>query len=349
MTRRLQEFRSRGGTFGFVAEEPRVPPGVLTPVVRRGRRRGRARIAAFVLVALAVAVVAVVVSRMHSSARATPAASSKHSAPARPALTPKAVRPERLLWTRGPVAAPPLRLAASAAIVVDAGTGRVLSARRPHRRLPVASTTKILTALLALRALPRNALVTVPPAATRVPLVKEGLRPRERVRAWKLFYGLLLFSGNDDAAALALATAGSRNAFVARMNAEARALGLRDSHFSTPSGVIDQDNYSSAWDLAALTRVALRDARFRAIVRRRIAHIPWSAPTYEKVYVNKNPLIGTYPGADGVKTGWTTLAGHCLVASATRGGRTVIAVVLNDANAPVDARRLLNLGFRTPS
>lgn len=347
--RRLQEFRRRGGTFGFVAEEPRVPPGVLTPVVRRGRRRGRARVVAFVLVAVAAAAVAVVVSRMHSSARATPAAAPRHSAPAQVAPVRKAVPPERLLSTQGPVATPPLRLAARAAIVADAGTGRVLWARRPHRRLPVASTTKIMTALLALRALPRDALVTIPPAATRVPLVKEGLRPRERVRAWKLFYGLLLYSGNDDAAALALATAGSRNAFVARMNAEARALGLRDSHFSTPSGVIDEDNYSSAWDLAALTRVALRDARFRAIVRRRIAHIPWSAPTFEKVYVNKNPLIGTYRGADGVKTGWTTLAGHCLVASATRGGRTVIAVVLNDANAPADARRLLSLGFRTPA
>jgi D-alanyl-D-alanine carboxypeptidase len=348
--RRLQEFRRGGGTFGLVAEEPRVPPGVLTPVVRRGRRRGRARLVAFVLVALAAAAVAVVVSRIHSSARATPAAPPRHSAPpARVAPVRTAKPPERLLSTRGPVVTRPLRLAARAAIVADAGTGRVLWARRPHRRLPVASTTKIMTALLALRALPRNALVTVPPAATRVPLVKEGLRPRERVRAWKLFYGLLLYSGNDDAAALALATAGSRNAFVARMNAEARTLGLRDSHFSTPSGVIDQDNYSSAWDLAALTRVALRDARFRAIVRRRIAHIPWSAPTFEKVYVNKNPLIGTYRGADGVKTGWTTLAGHCLVASATRGGRTVIAVVLHDANAPADARRLLNLAFRTPA
>jgi D-alanyl-D-alanine carboxypeptidase (penicillin-binding protein 5/6) len=231
--------------------------------------------------------------------------------------------------------------------VVDAGSGRVLWARHAHRRLPVASTTKIMTALLALRQFRPDVLVTVAPAATRVPLVKEGLRPRERVRAWKLFYGLLLYSGNDDAAALAIATAGTRDAFVARMNAEARALGLRDSHFSTPSGVIDRGNYSSAWDLAAVTRVALRDPRFRSIVRKRVARIPWSAPTFEKVYVNKNPLIGTYRGADGVKTGWTTLAGHCLVASATRRGRTVIAVVLHDANAPVDAKRLLNLGFRT--
>jgi serine-type D-Ala-D-Ala carboxypeptidase (penicillin-binding protein 5/6) len=113
------------------------------------------------------------------------------------------------------------------------------------------------------------------------------------------------------------------------------------------SGVIDAGNYSSAWDLAALTRVALRDPRFRQIVRTKIAHVPWSAPTFEKVYVNKNPLLGTYRGADGVKTGWTTLAGHCLVASATRGGRTIVAVVLHDASAPRDARRLLDLGFRT--
>src|SRR5262249_36921588 len=156
---------------------------------------------------------------------------------------------------------------ARAAILVDARTGRVLWAHRPHRRLPIASTTKILTALLALRGLGLNAVVTVPPAATRVPLAKEGLRPRERVKAWKRFSGPSLCSGNGGAATLAIGTAGSHGAFVARMNAEARALGLHDSHFSSPSGVIDENNYSSAWDLAALTRVALRDARFRAIVR----------------------------------------------------------------------------------
>jgi D-alanyl-D-alanine carboxypeptidase (penicillin-binding protein 5/6) len=301
-----------------------------------------------VAVALVTGVVAVFVSRAHTSAHATPPKQFRQ--PAAPAPRPMARRePRALLSTSNSTISPARPLSASAAILIDAGSGHVLWAHRPHRRLPVASTTKIMTALLALRALGLNAVVTVPPAATRVPLVKEGLQPRERVKVWKLFYGLLLFSGNDDAATLALATAGSHDAFVARMNAEARALGLRDSHFSTPSGVIDQGNYSSAWDLAVLTRVALRDPRFRAIVRKRIVHVPWSAPTFEKVYVNKNPLIGTYPGADGVKTGWTTLAGHCLVASATRGGRTLVAVVLHDANAPVDARRLLSLGFRTPA
>ncbi len=256
-----------------------------------------------------------------------------------------------MLLTGPPLSSPVLRrpLAARAAIVVDARTGRVLWTLRPHRRLPIASTTKIMTALLALERLRPDTLVRVPPAATRVPLVREGLRPRERVLAWKLFDGLLLYSGNDDAMALAIATAGSRRAFLAQMNDRARELGLVDTRFASVSGVIDQDNYSSAWDLAALARVALRDPRFRQVVRKRIVHVPWSAPTFEKVYVNKNPLLGAYRGADGVKTGWTRLAGHCLVASATRKGRTIIAVVLNDPNAPVDARRLLDLGFRTRS
>jgi D-alanyl-D-alanine carboxypeptidase len=179
----------------------------------------------------------------------------------------------------------------------------------------------------------------------RVPLVKEGLRPQERVRAWKLFYGLLLYSGNDDAFTLAVAAAGSRANFVTLMNQKARQLGLRDTHFAGPSGVVDRDNYSSAWDLAALTRVALRDPRFRAIVRTRSIRVPWAPPTFAKEYVNKNHLLGSYRGADGVKTGWTTLAGHCLVASAHRGRTRLIAVLLHAADPYKDARRLLDYGF----
>jgi D-alanyl-D-alanine carboxypeptidase len=239
------------------------------------------------------------------------------------------------------------RISARAAIVADAGTGRVLWALNARLRLPVASTTKIMTAYLALQRLSPQAVVTVPRAVARVPLVKEGLRPGERVRAWKLLDGLLMYSGNDDALTLAVAAAGTRGTFVGQMNDAAAELGLHDTHFSTPSGVIDADNHSSAWDLAALARVALRDSRFRRIVRTRVAHVPWSAPTYEKVYVNKNPLLGRYRGANGVKTGWTTLAGHCLVASATRSGRTIIVVLLNDPNVDADARRLLDLGFAT--
>ena len=202
-----------------------------------------------------------------------------------------------------------------------------------------------MTATLVLEGLPLDRIVKVPPAATRTPLVREGLRRNERVPAWKLLDGLLIFSGNDDAYALAAATAGSRPRFVKLMNEKARALGLNDSHFTSVSGVVDQGNYSSAWDLAALTRYALRDPRFRKTVATKIAHVRWSAPTLAKVYVNKNQLLRTYRGADGVKTGWTTLAGHCLVASAHRNGHKLIAVLLHSADPYRDARRLLNFGF----
>lgn len=340
-----------GATVAAVEERrPRLPAGVLTPVVRRHRRR-LFPFVALLVVALAAGTAAAFVVRgrtgHHHAARVAPPV--RVTTAARPRKPPPTPPPVLLVGPPRSRRALRPRVGARAAIVVDAGTGRVLWALYPHRRLPVASTTKIMTAYLALQRLPADTVVTVSPDVTRVPLVKEGLRPRERVRAWKLFDGLLMYSGNDDALALAIATAGSRRGFVARMNATAAALGLRDTHFSTPSGVIDAGNHSTAWDLAALTRVALRNPRFRRIVRTRIAHVPWSRPTFEKVYVNKNPLLGSYPGADGVKTGWTTIAGHCLVASATRHGRTIVAVLLHDPNVVVDARRLLDLGFSTPA
>ncbi|MFL5910924.1 MAG: D-alanyl-D-alanine carboxypeptidase family protein [Gaiellaceae bacterium] len=237
------------------------------------------------------------------------------------------------------------RLTAAAAIVVDAGSGRVLWQSKPHERRKVASLTKIMTALLALRKLQPNDVVTVDKSVPRVPLVREGLRAGERVKAWKLFYSMLLYSGNDDALALAIAAGGDKWTFVHEMNDEARRLGLRDSHFISPSGVVDRDNYSSAWDLAALTRVALRNARFDRLVRTKIIHVPWAAPTYSKVYVNNNLMLRSYMGANGVKTGYTHKSGPCLVVSATRHGHTLIAVLLDDPNMYVDATRMLNFGF----
>ena len=284
----------------------------------------------------------------HSGPAAAARAPSRKPGARGPVPVRRPVRPLTLLTgraaLRGHRFSPPLQ--AASAILVDADTGRVLWALRPHRRRPIASTTKIMTALLTLQRLPLHRLVRVDPAATEVPLVKEGLRPNERVRAWKLMYGLLLYSGNDDASALAYAVGGSRREFLALMNAEARRLGLRDTHFNSPSGALDERNFSSAWDLAALTRYALRDPRFRRIVHTRFKRVSWSAPTYAKEYLNKNALLGTYPGANGVKTGYTTKAGHCLVASARRGRRELIAVVLRSGDEYGDARRLLDLGFR---
>jgi D-alanyl-D-alanine carboxypeptidase len=241
------------------------------------------------------------------------------------------------------------KLLASAAILVDGKTGRVLWERNAHERRQVASTTKIMTALLALRKLQPHDIVTVDKSVPRVPLVREGLRAGERVQAWKLFYSLLLYSGNDDALALAIAAGGDKWTFIRSMNAEAKKLGLHDTHYSTPSGVKDADNYSSAWDLAALTRVAMRDSRFRRIVQTRVEHVKWSAPTFAKIYLNNNRLLGTYVGADGVKTGYTHKSGPCLVASATRGDVSLIAVVLNSPNMYDDTKRLLDFGFASLS
>jgi serine-type D-Ala-D-Ala carboxypeptidase (penicillin-binding protein 5/6) len=286
-------------------------------------------------------------SRQHTAPVATLAAPQAAQEPvaAIGSAVVKTIHHEQLLHSR-PIAhtfSPPLL--GRAAILVDASTGRVLWQLRAHQRREVASTTKIMTALLALRKLGPNDIVTVDKSVPRVPLVREGLRAGERVEAWKLFYSLLLFSGNDDALALAIAAGGTKWRFVHQMNVEARILGLHDTHFVSPSGVVDVDNYSSAWDLAALTRVALQNARFRNIVKTQIKHVPWAAPTFAKIYVNNNRLLGRYRGANGVKTGYTHKAGPCLVASATRNGVTLIAVVLNSPDMYTDATRLLNFGF----
>jgi len=330
-----------------------MPLQVLQPVHRRSRRRRRLLPFVLLLALLAGAAAAVwwfsVRDRGHEPAAAQRLAGAPARIPVRPTKPRRGARPVGpLLVAPRPahVATPRLAPHARAAIVVDGDTGRVLWMRRPHARLHVASTTKIMTALLALERLRPTRTVTIARAATRVPLIKEGLRPGERVAAWKLFYGLMLYSGNDDALALAIASAGSRPAFVRLMNAEAHRLGMTDTHFSSPSGVVDRDNYSSAWDMAALTRYAFRNARFRTIVRTRVKRVPWRAPTFEKIYVNKNHLLKAYRGADGVKTGWTTLASHCLVASATRNGLHLVAVVLHSSDPVMDARSLLDYGFR---
>jgi serine-type D-Ala-D-Ala carboxypeptidase (penicillin-binding protein 5/6) len=314
---------------------------VLEPVRRRRRRLVWHRFVPVLLLgALALALGVAAGSRHGGPAPHIAAAAVPKHAPA----TPRIAVPAALL--HGPAK---LRgsatVSAPAAILVDATTGRVLWAKRAHQRRQVASTTKIMTALLALRRLRPHDVVTIDRSVPRVPLVREGLRAGERVEAWKLLHGLLLFSGNDDALALAIAAAGSRPRFIHAMNAEALRLHLRDTHFRSPSGVEDADNYSSAWDLAAVTRVAMRNARFRAIVHTKRRQVAWSPPTNSKIYVNKNLMLTRYHGATGVKTGYTHRAGHCLVASATRHGRSLIAVVLDSRDMYADATALLDLGF----
>jgi D-alanyl-D-alanine carboxypeptidase len=262
-----------------------------------------------------------------------------------PSASPAASSP--LIHQTGKLPGHGITLTARSAILVDGTTGKVLWAKRAHVRRQIASTTKIMTALVAMSRLGPRSIVTVDRAVRRVPPITEGLRPGERVEAWKLLYGLLLYSGNDDALALAVGAGGTRSRFVSLMNEKAHELGMTRTHFRSPSGLLDRDNYSTAWDMAALARYALWNSRFRAIVRTKMKHVPWSPPTDEKIYVNKNHLLGSYPGADGVKTGWTTMAKHCLVASAHRNGVHLIAVILGSDDSYKDVRKLLDFGFAT--
>ena len=333
----------------------RVPPDLIAPAthIPRRRKRYRYRLRRLTPVVIAVVFAGLAGAWVGAHQAPQPLASVAAHVAARLAVPNAPVQkpaPERLLAGGALLThrfAP--RLLGAAEILVDANTGRVLWERNAHQRRQVASTTKIMTALIALRKLQPHDLVTVDKSVPRVPLVREGLRAGEKVEAWKLFYSLLLYSGNDDALALAIAAGGDKWTFVGEMNAEAQTLGLHDTHFVSPSGVVDVDNYSSAWDLAALSRVAMRNARFRQIVRTHIKHVPWSAPTYSKIYLNNNRLVGTYPGANGVKTGYTHKSGPCLVASATRGNVSLIAVVLDSPDMYTDAKRLLDFGFASLS
>jgi D-alanyl-D-alanine carboxypeptidase len=332
-----------------------VPLDVLTPVApRRRRRRYRARrVTLFLLVVLLAAGAGVWYGRRAAAKPARHSAVAHHpvTTPARTPTTPAVTHPAapqpppKLLYGTPLLAGTRVHVRAPAAILVDAGTGRVLWAERPHQRMKIASLTKIMTATLALDEVPWQSTVKVRKSVTEVPLVREGLRTGEQVRAWKLFYSLLLYSGNDDANQLAISSAGSVHAFLGQMNAEAARLGLLDTHYTSPSGIRDRGNYSTPWDLAALTRYAFRNPRFDRLVRTKRIQVPWSKPTNSKIYVNNNFLLREYPGADGVKTGYTHESGWCLVAAATRHGRRLIAVVLDSPNIYGDAKRLLDLGF----
>ncbi len=234
--------------------------------------------------------------------------------------------------------APPTPLA-EAALLGDEATGQVLWEKNAHERRAVASTTKIMTALLTLERadLDEEAVVSAAAAYTGGNMV--GLTPGERLPVRDLLYGLLLNSGNDAATALAEHVAGSTDAFVAMMNAKAQALGMADTHFANPHGLDAEGHYSSAYDLWLLAREAMKNPTFREIVA-----MP-SQTSGGRTYVNLNPLLTAYPGADGIKTGTSDWAGECLVASATRRGHRLIAVVLHSPDRYRDTAALLDWGF----
>jgi D-alanyl-D-alanine carboxypeptidase len=234
-------------------------------------------------------------------------------------------------------------------ILVDLDSGKVLWSLRPERVLPIASLTKMMTALLVAERARESDRVLITRAAVDYQGSGVGLLPlHRRIALRTLLYGLLLPSGNDAAIALAQHVAGGSVArFVELMNAHARALGLGCTRFASPSGFVDRGNHSCAPDLALLARLILRSRELAPIVAARTAAFRFPIKGGRIFLYNNNPLLRTgYPGADGVKTGYTVAAGRCLVASAHRGEDRLIVVLLHSGDPPDQARRLLDLGFR---
>jgi D-alanyl-D-alanine carboxypeptidase (penicillin-binding protein 5/6) len=235
-----------------------------------------------------------------------------------------------------------------AGILFDVRTGRVLWRRNPERRLPIASLTKMMTALLVVEREDPHERVRITRRATRTAGSAIGVLPRgKRVQLEALLNGLLLVSGNDAAVALAQHSAGTVPRFVRRMNERAQELGLACSRFSTPHGLKDEGNHSCAADLAALARADLHLRRIRRIARRKRAILKFPIEGGRLFLYNNNPMIRRgYGGVTGLKTGYTKRAGRSIVTTARRGDVELGVVLLRSYDPPTQAQKLLDRGFK---
>lgn len=239
-----------------------------------------------------------------------------------------------------------LPVTAKAVLLLDFASNRVLYDKAAHQLLPPASTTKIMTALLTLEMGGLDDQVTVSPLAASQEGTSMNLQAGERLTVRELLYGLLLPSGNDAAVALAERNAGTVGAFVERMNARAKALGLTELHFVNPHGLDDPQHLMSAYDVAELARYTLTSQPlFAQFVRTAHMVLPAEPGHPALDLTNLNQLLGSYPGADGVKTGTTPAAGQNLVGSATQDGHRLMAVIYNSQDRYADARKVLDTGF----
>ncbi len=243
-------------------------------------------------------------------------------------------------------------VSAQSAVVLTADTGTVLFEKDGHTPRPVASTTKIMTALLALEAAQEQGdpLVDITQEMVAVEGSSMGLQTGDSISLTGLAAGMLLASGNDAANAAALYLDGSLESFAARMNQRAAALGMEDTHFVTPSGLDGEDaqglgHLSTAYDMALLARAALEDQAFRQLCSSPSLAVEFAEPVKRVTYTNHNKLLTQYPGCVGVKTGFTKEAGRCLVSAAERDGALLIAVTLNAPNDWQDHTALLDYGF----
>ena len=235
------------------------------------------------------------------------------------------------------VAAP--NVSAKACVVIELESGRVLYQKNASNQLPMASTTKIITALVALEHGNQEDVVKISSSAAGTEGSSMYLESGEVMTLRELLYGLMLASGNDAAVAIA-EHFGGMDAFVQLMNEKATAIGAKNSHFSNPNGLPDESHYSTAADMARITAYALKNPDFAQIVSTKSYRVEGEGKAYPRMLTNHNKLLSMYEGCIGVKTGFTKTAGRCLVSAAKREGMTLICVTLN---APDDWNDHMNL------
>ena len=244
-----------------------------------------------------------------------------------------------------PVHAAGFSAGARGAVLMEAVSGRILFEKDAHKQLPMASTTKIMTALLALEQPDLDEAFTVDAEAILVEGSSMGLQEGDSVTLRTLAAGMLLASGNDAANAAAVRIAGNLPDFAKRMNERAREIGMENTSFETPSGLDGDAHYSTAYDMALLARVALQNPDFAAICGTYRMSLEYGNPPYRRQLRNHNRLLNEYEYAIGVKTGFTKSAGRCLVSAAQRDGVTLICVTLSCPDDWNTHRALLDEGF----
>lgn len=232
------------------------------------------------------------------------------------------------------------------AVLIDAGSGQILYDKDRDEKLPPASTTKILTAILAIESGKLEELVTIGPNPPRVEGTRVYLEEGEKVKLKDLVLAAMIHSANDAALAIAEYLGETSEAFALQMNAKAREIGANNSNFVNPHGLSAENHYSSAYDLALIGRYAMNNQTFRDIVQEKV--LDWEGQAWQTRLININRLLWRYDGADGIKTGYTTEARSTIVASADRDGRRYIAVVLATSGGAVwdEAEALLDYGFK---
>lgn len=239
----------------------------------------------------------------------------------------------------------PTDVSAKAAVLMESSTGRIISAKNADIRLPMASTTKIMTALVAIENCDISTVVTISPDAVGIEGSSVYLFEGEQLTLEDLLYALMLASANDAAAAIAIEVGGSIEGFAEMMNAKAREMGLSDTHFTNPHGLDDPEHYTTAAELAKIAAVAMQNEVFRTIVSTRKKTIPQNDGEGVRLLVNHNKLLNSYEGCIGVKTGFTKQSGRCLVSAAERDGIELIAVTLSAPDDWNDHKTMLDYGF----